>query len=857
MNSENKTYKAVKEWIRLYTNDFKKSLFYWFVAFFGVFYLLQIPIKKAINIFWVDPIISHCITTSGADVAFYLLLFFSLGRFVYRLYKNLIPTLNSILFGVVLLLVYNFFFLNDSAYFFYEFSLGILKNCHYASVLLLSSLLIGFTYKSYRNPLIKIPSVHSLLDDAPFIDSYSDQYGRTKYANSIANHINCTSSSISIAIGIVGDWGAGKSDFLSRLKSSLRENPENIIFDFNPWRVNKADAIIEEFFKAFSKILRPYNQTITSQISDYSSRILKTAKETHFRIFDLLIGEWFHEEGIQEKYDLINSAIKATSKRIVIFIDDVDRLSGKEVMEVLRIIRNTASFANTFFVVGIDHNYIVEVLKNTNDFSNEAEYLKKVFQLTITLPAFKKDGFINEIEKILLTPDMATKYQEQISSALRKLGNDVNDEITLSSAFAPAIFYEDLLEKMIDNIRDLKRFCNSFKITFDILKGEADIHDLIVLELIRNKDIEVYNAIRNRSIVVLDFMTSSNKFTIDENKWGNLKAKIAEKDRDHMEIAIRYLFKDEAYKSQRKFVYAQNFYIYFSYQLFNLISFNEFNQTLEEESDQIISQFKKWIDAGQVKELQNIISFLEDFKDAESFKKFVVTLLKLWIPRSNWLEYAKHLVVVGWIHNQKKYFQNNGTIHREFLISILDDESIDPFVRTNLAWPFLNAIFDNPQIENELFIRRRDLRSKIFHLFNAYLKSDFTNPQKAYEFYHLNDRKVKNGVVTYLPAASRYYKRFLLNNPKEFEGYTKLLLRPSQTYYEGKIVLEPFLEQIFVDWRIYKAALSSVNFANESMTRLKRIILEYIDGFYKNGREPLYIQNDDDRVFIEKYLSLK
>ncbi len=856
MKSENKICKAAKSWFKLYTNDFKKSLLYWLGSLFGVFYLLQIPIKKGINVLWINPIASYCLNNAGADTAFYLLLLFSLVCFVYRLYKILIPTLNSVLLGIVLVLGYKIFFLDDSTYSFYEFSSGILKNCSYASVLLLSTLLIGLTYKSYRNPLIKIPSIQSLLDDAPFIGSYSDGYGRTKYANSIANHINSTSSSISMAIGIVGDWGSGKSDFLSRLKSTLKKNSENIIFDFNPWRVNKTDAIIEEFFRALSKILKPYNQTITNLINDYSNRILKTAKETHLRVFDLLIGEWFHEEGIQEKYDTINDAIKATAKRVVIFIDDVDRLSGKEVMEVLRIIRNTASFANTFFIVGIDHNYIVDVLKNTKDFSNEAEYLKKVFQLTITLPAFKKDGFINEIEKILLTPDMVIKYRGQISLALRRLGNDVDNEITLASAFPPAIFYEHLLEKMIDNIRDLKRFCNSFKIVFDILKEEADIHDLIVLELIRNKNIEVYNAIRNRSILSLDFMNSSNKFKIDENQWGNLKATIADKDKDCLQSAIEYLLKDEPYKNQRRFVYAQNFYIYFSYQLFNLISFHEFNQILEKGSDDIVTQFEKWINGGQGKELQNIISELEDFKDAESFKKFIIVLLRLWTPHSNWLEYAKHLVVLGYQYNQQKYFQNSSIIHREFLISILDDESIEPFVRAHLARPFLNAIFENPSIENILFIKRKDLRIKIYRLFDDYLKSNPIDPKKVSEFYHLNDYKVENNIVIYLSVASRTYKRYLLNNPKGFQGYTKLLLRPSQIPYNGNLVLEPWLEQIFVDWHIYKTNLLAANVDDESMMRLKDIIINYIDDFYDNGKQPFQIQDNHDRTFLEKYLSL-
>ncbi len=840
--------------LSLYFKDFKLSTLYWLLALTAVVVLFQSPIKKLLNYIIIDPVISFCPQNVGADLVFGIYLILSIVFLIRQLSKHIVPTFNSLLFGITIIVLYLVFFKIDSTYTFYHFTSGIAENYSFASIFLISSLVIVFSYKSYLNPLEKKPSQYSLLDDYPSSEKYIDIYGRSGYAASVAKHIEGTSSDVSFAIGIIGDWGSGKSDFLIRLKAALKDNDENIIFDFNPWRVNKADAIIDEFFKALSKQLKPYNQSIANTINDYSSRVLKTARETQFKLIDALIGGWFQEDDIQERYDTINESIKATSKRIVIFIDDVDRLTGKEVMEVLRIIRNTANFANTFFVVGIDQNYIISVLKNTKDFANEEEYLKKVFQLTITLPAFKKEVFGGEIKKHLFTPDMDETYQRRLTLALTRFGVDA--DATGPELFFPSFDYESLLERMIDNIRDLKRFCNSFKIVFNILKDEADLHDLIMLELIRNKSIEVYNSIRSRKILNWE-MDTPNKLILDKKEWPILENQLPEKDKESIKRAVEFLFTDTEYKNQRKLILSHNFYIYFSYQLFNLISFHDFNQVLEKEADEIVSTFQKWIEEDKEKELFKIISYLDDFEDGNSFKKIIIVLLRLWKPGTNWFDQAKQMVYFTWSWNHKKYFQSNNDQHKEFLCSILNDESIDIFIRANLAHQFLRGMIENTIQENSFFVTKKELRNIIYCLFDRYLQSDKTEPLKTLEFYYLNDYKVVNEMVVRFPPACRRFKKYLLSNDEGLKGYVSILLRPSQFPYNGGLVLEPYIEQIFPDWKVFETKLSSTVFADTDMNRLKKIILKYLPSFFTSGRRPFKIQDKEDSAFIDNFLSLK
>ncbi len=573
-----------------YREDFTSTSFFWLLGLIGMFVLFQIPIKKLFDSIIIDPIISSSPRNGSADLIFGLFFILSIAIFFRRLVNYTVPTINSVIFCIAVLSVYFVFVKADQHYHFYHYTNIFTGLLTYSSSFIISILLIAISYKSYFKPLTKTKTRYSLIDDSPTIDNRLDLYGREGYAKAISSHISGTSSEVSFAIGIVGDWGSGKSDFMLRLKKTLANDKDNIITDFNPWRVHNLEAIIEEFFTTLSKKLAPYNQSISQTINDYSHRVLQTAEEPRYKLIGALIGGWFHKRDIQESYEAINDAIKTTSKRIVVFIDDVDRLTGKEVMEILRIIRNTANFANTFFIVGMDQNYVIKVLKNTNDFAYEEEYLKKVFQLTITLPAFKKEVFAKEIRRYLFTPDIEESYRKEINFAMSKLAIDTDGDVNIDfndfyySPFQP----EFLLEKMIGTIRDLKRFCNSFKIVFNILKDEAEISDLIVLELIRNKNISVYNNIRDRWLLDID-PDQRNMFVLKSDKWDSLKDQLPENDRAAMKQALDFLFTDNESKNQRKLIFAHNFYIYFSYQLFTLISFHDFNTVLRKDTDEILT----------------------------------------------------------------------------------------------------------------------------------------------------------------------------------------------------------------------------------------------------------------------------
>ena len=98
------------------------------------------------------------------------------------------------------------------------------------------------------------------------------------------------------------------------------------------------------------------------------------------------------------------------------FIDDIDRLDKHEIIEVVRLIRNTANFHNTFFLVAYDRDYVINALGHLNE-HNHHQFLEKIFQMELNLPAYDKSILTKELYNRLLN-HIPEKHQKELKDAI-------------------------------------------------------------------------------------------------------------------------------------------------------------------------------------------------------------------------------------------------------------------------------------------------------------------------------------------------------------------------------------------------------------------------------------------------------
>lgn len=156
-------------------------------------------------------------------------------------------------------------------------------------------------------------------------------------------------------------------------------------------------------------------------------------------------------------FEELKEIFKSFKFQTVIVIDDVDRLGKEELFEVLRIIRNTANFPNTVFIVACDKDYVAKTI------GQDSAYLDKYFQYDVTLPPHRSFDLINEFTEIVI----------------KKCGyiKDIDNAINIR------VLQATLLDKFVFNYRDVKVLANMFCINIGLLsskeESEVDFIDLL------------------------------------------------------------------------------------------------------------------------------------------------------------------------------------------------------------------------------------------------------------------------------------------------------------------------------------------------------------------------------------------
>lgn len=115
----------------------------------------------------------------------------------------------------------------------------------------------------------------------------------------------------------------------------------------------------------------------------------------------------------------LSEEIERLHHPIVVFIDNLDRLEAKELFEVLRIIRNTISFQNLYYIVAYDKNYALQTLEQQG-IAEAEHYFEKIFQVEIPLPNPSIyslfDMFRKDVNSMFSEKDLMNKGIKKVSA---------------------------------------------------------------------------------------------------------------------------------------------------------------------------------------------------------------------------------------------------------------------------------------------------------------------------------------------------------------------------------------------------------------------------------------------------------
>ncbi len=432
--------------------------------------------------------------------------------------------------------------------------------------------------------------------------------GWDNYAKALLLRINDTNLDYgeSFAIGIVGQWGSGKTSFLNTFEKTMGE--DFIVIKFIPWYSQAPTSLVRDFFDCVSSELGSKNINI-----DFSKYIELLQVLDSTRILEVVNKIIPHTDNSIEKIRKdIEDQLSLIRRKVVIIIDDTDRLRSDELMEMLKIIRLTANFNNVVFIVTYDKDYILEKIKETK-ITNGSEYLKKIFPLEIILPHVETRVMLNMLISEIQKTNLSKSFIDQINEELRNKYN------------------EFLFQKYIKNFRDVKNFTNTLIVSHDLLvesdiNGKISYRDLFWIEVIRIYFPELYKLLSNDSDIILEKNKGENGERVityeilhEENlneptklKNKRLLMKPLETQLQDVEKILKILFGDNNKEEENSIKYESNYYKYFSYRLpLYVISKPEFDYFLEMDKEQAINCITVW--KGKNK-MSSLYDHLMDFE---------------------------------------------------------------------------------------------------------------------------------------------------------------------------------------------------------------------------------------------------
>lgn len=490
--------------------------------------------------------------------------------------------------------------------------------------------------------------------DIPVNHSDNDQYNRKAFAFDLAIKIQSKiedAKAGSLAIGINGEWGSGKTSFSNFIKEKINRT-NRVIIDFNPWRSASPTKIIEDFFELLIDEIKQFDPTLSAEVTRYAKTLTKIDENIITKGIET-ISEFIFDGGNKNKnYELINQSIQKSNKQIIIFIDDLDRLDRRETLETLRLIRNTANFNNIVYVVCYDKEYVLEAVKSFNKY-NYRNFLEKIFQFEFLLPRYDAAILRNSIKDILRT----------------NFGSGTNPDIDASVDYAGSSG-KNITNRIIKSQRDVIRFSNSFLFEMKRVRNEVNFIDFYFVQLIKVKFPAIYKFMSDN--IELLFIKDKKKLrlrTIEEKGFNDdqinmlrlldesrekkkdqkLEATVFEeyvrKNTSHGLTTIekdviidivkellteKYLRQESESIDYKSFVFINNFNKYFSIQLLETdFSSYDFENARFEAFSNYEKKVLEWIKKGRISDIQDRLEKIIDFNSMQEWENHLRLLITI------------------------------------------------------------------------------------------------------------------------------------------------------------------------------------------------------------------------------------
>lgn len=524
---------------------------------------------------WLEPL-----NQVNAGIVMYVLITIGLASYVYEHVMKMAHLRLSAWWGIILItIIYSYYRFDPlSPFEFWTYRRWELLDILYVVDVILLGCEISYHVRYYTRAKRRNEKETDLLLDNAITSGQDDFFNYSILAHELMVRLSTVNlSQHAFSVGIVGDWGLGKSSLLNLFAEQVEAQKE-LLVRFSPRSAKKLDLIQEEFFTAFTDTLSRYSYNAHYKVGKYAYA-LNISSSTKW-LYALI--NWFNGINAMANKEQVNDMIRATGKRIYVIIEDLDRLTGQEILEVLKLIDSNGNFCNTVFLSAYDKTYVNQVLNHVIGYEDvKQDFTDKFFQYEMSL--FKHPN----------TQLYAFLTEKMYGWAFAKQYDDVSRQ-QVQQEWASVYRY---IIPNIKTLRHAKRYINLFRMTYDARKIEVDFADCAIVTLIRYLDIQAYYDLYDRRYLTFDGILQSDR---SQYKLSNdYQKKIGQSQIPNYTQLLSFLFETTGVRQfdslYNRLCRAESFEKYFYHMIDGKIYSEELNVLMsansEEEAFKILQSF--------------------------------------------------------------------------------------------------------------------------------------------------------------------------------------------------------------------------------------------------------------------------
>ncbi len=691
----------------------------------------------------------------------------------------------------------------------------------------------------------------------PIKNSSEDKLNRSIFAERIAYEINRSFFNESYSIAIISEWAGGKSSFLNLIQNSL-DPKSKIIIRFQPWLNYSNESLIHNFFQEFKSSLNKYDANIESLFDRYYASISNTESNIATRLLDSFNDVISESSTVGNDFELINQALRRIRRQVIVICDDLDRLDQKEIVEFFKLIRNTANFRNTVYLTAFDRGYVTNAIRQFTKY-NPHKFIDKIFDFEYVLPEVNQDYLIDNLNEFLI-------HELAFNNKLESYSAEIS-----------------IFRKFITSHRDVERFKQHLRFSFNKASTELVREELFILELLRFRYPQVLSHFYKFNRVYLDWSAikiinqisylSLSKSGLKEDVpllkrhllqneiHKNNKYHLSSYDIDTIVDAFVFLFEN---RKVGGFAYdhielplnslrnADYFHIYFKLIFDNrVLKASEFEDFLKH-LNQV--EWKKYVESillmnGVGSKPILIFNYLRTkfpslISTRLGYENSIFILLKIEsigipIPKDlfdKFFDFDNRFI--------KSYFADKLEVKRYFQ-SLFRNDDFTFHGRSNLIFSYVYKYLKEPSYS--FILSKEELEEINSYLFKSYLNTiqeiDNSGMRIFYNNYH--DINTENNVVLNTSVIVAL-KEFILSG--KYTGYLNLLIRPASIpNHSYEFVFEPYLFKVFDSYEEFETFLTSLT---EYKNRNK--LLEYLSKYKENQFMAFELKSDCENGLVPK-----